>query len=154
MRWDLETALNDSEQSRNAVVYEVCEPPLPRRQAFCRHWVGSWQAIWSFACPCGLGGRIGGGWLAARSETREAWCLSITATFRVLMPETAYFQGQKTDPKLFQGAVKNHAEADSATAAPPSGVTSPLQCACNARLNEPSQAVGMLETFENTWENA
>jgi len=39
----------------------------------------------------------------------------------VLTPETAYFQGQKADPKLFQGAVKNHAEADSATAAPPSG---------------------------------
>ena len=58
VRWDLEMALNDSEQSRHAVVYEVCEPPLPKRQAFCGHWVGSWQAIRNFARPCGLGGRI------------------------------------------------------------------------------------------------
>jgi len=80
-----------------------------------------------------------GGWSAARSETREAWCLSITANFRVLTPETAYSQGQKADPKLFQGAVKNHAEADSATAAPPSGrlaaigVTSAMPASTNRR---------------------
>lgn len=51
-----------------------------------------------------------GGLVAARSETREARCLSITANFRVRAnARNSLLSGPKADPKLFQGAVKNHA---------------------------------------------